>query len=415
MADEKHEPSLNTDDQHDSTQSGTDNANTEAPGTESQADTLPPAPGVGDDASEGGSQPSDKGNRKKAAKAKKTKAGKGKSNLVTYAVIGVGSLVFVGALFVVAGGNRQAPPSTADSSPSVSDLLAEKNESSSANTSDMAASGGGDLAEQSAARLENLRAREAELDELYGGNEPVTVSEARSGADVSMDEDFGQLSNFDSAPAAEPEPSAEPAPAPEPEPVASNSSEAPAEPVEAAPAATIDASQLASLEQRLETIAENTLTERDVRHMLEDATDNAASVPADTQARLNDLAEQLDGLEVAPTEALQARIGTIAEHLTDLTERMEELEDSLEEAPAPTAATSDAKPSPQAAPRPNVSNLYAAVAIENGNAILEGQNTGRIYTLAPGDALAYGGRLSAIEGDEITLKWPHRTVRLSVF
>lgn len=60
-------------------------------------------------------------------------------------------------------------------------------------------------------------------------------------------------------------------------------------------------------------------------------------------------------------------------------------------------------------------NLYRLSRIEGSTAVLIGQNTGRTYRFAQGDSLAYGGTLTGINGDSVTLRWSNTQTTLSLY
>ncbi|CAM3858921.1 hypothetical protein VRRI112168_03545 [Vreelandella rituensis] len=107
-------------------------------------------------------------------------------------------------------------------------------------------------------------------------------------------------------------------------------------------------------------------------------------------------------IDASQLENMHSKLDTLSEQVASLAEQQQKIEQKRSE----TARVSA---------RPNVEGLYQAIAIENGKAVLRGQNTGRTYRLAPGDSLAYGGTLTSIKGDSIQLKWPHQEVVLSIY
>lgn len=96
--------------------------------------------------------------------------------------------------------------------------------------------------------------------------------------------------------------------------------------------------------------------------------------------------------------------------------RLEALESKVEKLSAKQTTSNRPKSSArQQQPSVNVEILYTLQRIVGDTAVLKGNNTGRVYHYRVGDPIAYGGRLSSIRGDAITLHWPHRDVTLSVF
>jgi len=108
-------------------------------------------------------------------------------------------------------------------------------------------------------------------------------------------------------------------------------------------------------------------------------------------------------------ERIAAQSNSTHAELTALAAKVE----SLENAQAQRQQTQRSQAQTPSADR--LRNLYHLERIEGGTARLVGQNTGRHYIVAAGDTLAYGGRVASIRGDRVTLQWPTVTTTLSVY
>lgn len=296
-------------------------------------------------------------------------------------------------------------------------------------------------------RLEELRERSAELDEVYEGNSTFLEDPAAS------DDAFintGQLSDFDSfidepieneapvtgiAPEHEPEQEHEPSTLAE---GASNTSVMPSpfDRISTAETDDTDTDLLMALDSGGDFVSRDDMTdpqtayapstarsamdrhevEEIVRHAVADAIGQhhelislKASVSAQQQQAI-ELEERLDAQpELFRELAEELTVNNSKESFDLMVATLNERMDALE---ARTQAQQQQARRPSTA---QLQNLYRLERIVGNTVVLVGQNTGRQYTFSEGDSLAYGGTLAAIRGDSVTLRWPTTQTTLSIY
>lgn len=283
-------------------------------------------------------------------------------------------------------------------------------------------------------RLEDLRERNKELDEVYqGASEGV---EAPS-ADGDPFAPKGELSDFDDLGDTTPDKALEgalngkpspPEPEPEPEPAAKDADSAQPQAVEPSaqndPFASIETVASSDPEASQESTppdptndssdqADNHLAER-VAKLSALSTENQEEVrqfAAQYRARIDDIETRLG--------QLSALVKRTAEEAVDDGDAPAETAEAVAALSMRIAALEKKKSAQrQRSARPSgatLRGLYRLNRIERNIAFLTGQNTGRQYTFREGDSLAYGGTLTRIDGDSVTLQWSSTQATLSLF
>lgn len=272
-------------------------------------------------------------------------------------------------------------------------------------------------------RLEELRERSAELDEVYEGKSEM-VEPNSDGEDPFASR--GELSNFDSfqddpqeppqAGAADSESFVSPEEAsPPPAPVSEPDSFSGPEPK------ANDSALVESLQREepttspFDTVQPRAagIDESDVEAMVSEAVEAAMadvvtkSVLSDRLQALNLQRENLtETIRQSVDEALASRgADELAVSVAELNERIESLETEKQ-----AARRRASQPSAN-----QLRNLYRLEKIAGKSAVLIGQNTGREFTFGEGDTLAYGGTVASIRGDSVTLRWPNTQTTLSIY
>lgn len=346
-----------------------------------------------------------------------TKRRKKNSKLVPFAIIGVASVVVVAGMFVVATNQQDSRTAPATESSNLSTSNGTFGDSGS-DTRQIES-----FEEESEQRLAELREQESELGTIYEGTEE-TVYQGEGGDPALMNGEAGQFSDFDAAPEPAPSPEVpETVEAPTPDDVLTRS----LMDEQATPASeNISASRLLALEDRIASLTaevQEMAADQPADQMLADTLltplrEDLASL----RQRITALSDRVSGLKDAEAEGqpdseprlegLSQRFESFSE---EMTARLEGLDERLEKVTASSDTPAKAPASAATPRRPAVSGLYELLAIESNVAVLKGQNTGRIYRIAKGGDLAYGGRLLDINGDQAVLAWPHRSVELSIY
>lgn len=363
---------------------------------------------------------------------------KKQGKLVPFAIIGVASVVVVGGMIVVAGKQQQAgaPRPAAEQSSLPADNATFGDIDSFESFERLAEAEAESFQQESDRRLAALREQEAELDEIYLGTDS-SVYQGDPDDPALLFGEGGQFSDFDSpsvpgdeALPSEPEPPLEPEIEPElfSEPVTTPDELLAQTMLDQQAAGWFDPEleeRLDALEQRLEAIGRDLSALATTRQVDDIASESlVAPIKADVGslqvqlASVNERLEAMGGNANGSSEHLDTLSENFEAFSSEVAQRLDGLETRLTEVSEETTSVAQAPaPAPQrAAPsRPAVNTLYQLLSIEGNVAVLRGQNTGRVYRIAEGGDLAYGGRLLDIRGDQAVLAWPHRTVELSIF
>lgn len=139
----------------------------------------------------------------------------------------------------------------------------------------------------------------------------------------------------------------------------------------------------------------------DIQHLETNVQQQAASqLDVDFAA----LREELRALQASHTE-LRSQLHDTPDDQAELSERVAQLEQQLQQRNARAQRPSDS----------TLRNLYRLERIQGRTAVLVGQNTGTRFTFSEGDSLAYNGTISVIRGDSVTLRWPSTSVTLAIY
>lgn len=280
-----------------------------------------------------------------------------------------------------------------------------------------------DSASLSDPKLEKLRQRESELNEVYEGEDDAFLTPDSSD---DLYADVGELTDFDAPASSEVEAPAKntlsPAPMVAEEPAtAASANRSPAEKnpdvvvadllnkpqpttmdgdqSRSAPASLVEQQELAL---KVELLGEQ--TRRDIGE-IQDTLSALSERPALGSEILNGIQDSLNTL-LASQASMKDKNNAMAQEMASLSARIEDLE--AQKKRAARARKPSASPS-------MLRSLYHLERIQGGTAVLIGQNTGTRYSVAQGDSLAYGGRVAAIQGDRVTLRWPNVTTTLSIY
>lgn len=276
-------------------------------------------------------------------------------------------------------------------------------------------------------RLEELRERSAELDEVYEGT-AEELGHAEAGEDPFASQ--GELSDFDNFDGAQEEPARdspkveiEDAPSQEKthsfgEPTAPLDAVQPEdemrESVRDDSVASIGDTSRKSPFDNIPTAGDG-ITDDDLDEAIKGATRNLVRqealelFQARQERRLNNIDQTLrevpeliqQGVSAALEESGDAK-QEVAEQIEALTQRIASLEAKKRAKPTrPSGAT--------------LRNLYRIKRISGDTALLIGQNSGREFTFRVGDSIAYGGTVTRIKGDSVTLRWPNTQTTLSIY
>jgi hypothetical protein len=281
-------------------------------------------------------------------------------------------------------------------------------------------------------KLDALREREAELQDVYEGEGNAFFTPE---SDEELYANVGELSDFDAPPVAPAPPSSDPEDSPFHNDNALSNTSLVAEPNNGAPFEN---------DPLLEAAPEDVEMPQSEEHQVEHPSDVASvnTNPDPTPLLLEEIAalETRVGRELEQFERVLTRIeaqlndaprqeniasavrddlqlirqsqSEIANQASDARSEVIALATRIEslESARTRAATQRLQPSST-----ELRNLYELDRIEGGTAILIGQNTGRRFIMSEGDSLAYGGHISAIRGDRVTLRWPNMTTTLSIY
>lgn len=285
-------------------------------------------------------------------------------------------------------------------------------------------------------RLEDLRERDKELDEVYEGT-PEVVEDPGAGEDPFAPK--GELSDFDDLGDTTPDKalgdalSGKPSPPqlePEPAPAPAAKDVDDAQPIvaeQSAPNDPFDAIETA--EPSAGAAAQSNTPPDSTRDVSEQSVSNIAEKVASLSTRSMESQEELRRFD----DKYRARIDDIETTLNQLSALVKRTAaEAADDGDVPAETTEavaalsmriaalEKKKSAQRqrAARPSgatLRGLYRLNRIEGNTAFLTGQNTGRQFSFREGDSIAYGGTLTRIDGDSVTLQWSSTQATLSLF